>query len=81
MSVFLYYGILFGKFSAIAMDPLDHMVGVAASVIGSLTTFVSLLLGAAIGQGYDGTVLPLVGGFAVLGIASFAAMHWAERGR
>jgi DHA1 family bicyclomycin/chloramphenicol resistance-like MFS transporter len=37
--------------------------------------------GTLIGQSYDGTVLPLVGGFAVLGIASFAAMHWAERGR
>ena len=63
------------------MDRLGHIAGVAASVIGSLTTFISLLLGTAIGQGYDGTVLPLVGGFAALGIASFAVMRWAERGR
>jgi DHA1 family bicyclomycin/chloramphenicol resistance-like MFS transporter len=81
MSSFFCTGILFGNFNALAMEPMGHIAGVAASVIGSLTTFVSLLLGTLIGQSYDGTVLPLVGGFAVLGIASFAAMHWAERGR
>ncbi len=81
MTAFFCIGILFGNFNALAMDPLGHIAGVAASVIGSLTTFVSLALGTAIGQGYDGTVLPLVGGFAALGIASFAVMRWAERGR
>lgn len=30
---------------------------------------------------YDGTVLPLVGGFALLGAATVAVMRWAERGR
>jgi DHA1 family bicyclomycin/chloramphenicol resistance-like MFS transporter len=81
MAAFFCIGILFGNFNALAIDPLGHIAGVAASVIGSLTTFISLLLGTAIGQGYDGTVLPLVGGFAALGIASFAVMRWAERGR
>lgn len=80
MIAFFCIGILFGNFNALAMDPLGHIAGVAASVIGSLTTFISLLLGAAIGQGYDGTVLPLVGGFAALGIASLAVTRWAERG-
>jgi len=81
MVAFFCIGILFGNFNALAMEPLGHIAGVAASVIGSLTTFISLLLGAAIGQGYDGTVLPLVGGFAALGIASLVVTRWAERGR
>jgi DHA1 family bicyclomycin/chloramphenicol resistance-like MFS transporter len=78
---FFCLGILFGNFNALAMEPLGHIAGVAASVIGSLTTFVSLLLGTLIGQSYDGTVLPLVGGFALLGLAAAALMRWAERGR
>ncbi len=62
---------------AIAQD----IAGVAAAVIGSLQTLISLLLGTAVGQSYDGTVLPLVGGFAPLGAATVAVMRWAERGR
>jgi DHA1 family bicyclomycin/chloramphenicol resistance-like MFS transporter len=81
MTAFFCIGILFGNFNALAMEPMGHIAGVAASVIGSLTAFISLLLGTAIGQGYNGTVLPLVGGFAALGVGSFAVMRWAERGR
>lgn len=81
VAAFFCVGILFGNFNALAMDPLGHIAGVAASVIGSLTSFISLALGTAVGQAYDGTVLPLVGGFAALGLASIAVMRWAERGR
>lgn len=81
ITAFFCIGILFGNFNALAMDPLGHIAGVAASVIGSLTTFISLALGTVIGQSYDGTVLPLVGGFAALGIGSFAVMRWVERGQ
>ena len=79
ITAFFCMGILFGNFNALAMGPMGHIAGVAASVVGSLTTFISLLLGTAVGQAYDGTVLPLVGGFAALGIASFAVMRWIER--
>jgi DHA1 family bicyclomycin/chloramphenicol resistance-like MFS transporter len=80
-AAFFCLGILFGNFNALAMEPLGHIAGVAASVVGSLTTFISLLLGSLIGRSYDGTVLPLVGGFAILGLAAIAVMRWAERGR
>ncbi len=80
-AAFFCIGILFGNFNALAMEPLGHIAGVGASVVGSLTTFISLPLGTLIGLGYDGTVLPLVGGFAILGVASVAVMHWTERGR
>ncbi len=77
---FFCIGILFGNFNALAMEPLGHIAGVGAAVVGSLTTLISLSLGALIGQSYDGTVLPLVGGFALLGIAAIAVMRWTERG-
>jgi DHA1 family bicyclomycin/chloramphenicol resistance-like MFS transporter len=75
---FFCHGILFGNFNAMALEPLGHIAGVASAVIGSLTTFVSLALGTLIGRSYDGTILPLVGGFAGLALAALAMMRWAE---
>jgi MFS transporter, DHA1 family, multidrug resistance protein len=78
---FLGFGLVFGNFNALAMEPLGHIAGVGAAVVGTITSLMSLVLGTLIGQSYDGTVLPLIGGFAVLGLASLAVMRWAERGR
>jgi DHA1 family bicyclomycin/chloramphenicol resistance-like MFS transporter len=78
---FFCIGMLFANFNALAMEPLGHIAGVGAAVVGSLTTLISMILGAAIGQAYDGSVLPLVAGFALLGLAAIAVMRWTERGR
>ena len=76
---FFCLGMLFSNFNALAMEPLGHIAGSAAAVIASLTTLISLALGAAIGQSYNGSVLPLISGFAILGIASIVVMQWTER--
>jgi MFS transporter, DHA1 family, multidrug resistance protein len=78
---FFCFGLVFGNFNALAMEPLGHIAGVAAAVVGTITSIMSLTLGTLIGQSYDGTVLPLVAGFAVLGLGSLAVMRWTERGR
>ena len=80
LASFFCLGLLFGNFNALAMEPLGHIAGVAAAVIASLTTFMSLTLGTLIGQSYNGTVLPLVVGFACLSIAALLVMWWIERG-
>lgn len=77
---FLCIGVLFGNLNALAMEPLGHIAGVGAAVVGSLATFVSVPLGDTIGQAYNDTVLPLVGGFAVCGLLAALVMGWAERG-
>ncbi|MCB0155677.1 MAG: multidrug effflux MFS transporter [Anaerolineae bacterium] len=74
-------GILFGNMNALAMEPLGHIAGVGAAVVGSLSTLISLLLGTAIGQSYNGTILPLIGGFALLSVASLLVMSWTEGGK
>ena len=76
---FFFVGFVFGNFNALAMEPLGHIAGSASSVIGSVTLLISLSLGTLIGQLYDGTVFPLVAGFAVLATISFAVMMWVER--
>lgn len=79
VAAFFCQGLLFGNFNALAMEPLGHIAGIGAAVVSSLTLFVSLAFGIAIGQAYDGTVLPLIGGFAVLGALSLAMILWTER--
>jgi len=78
MLVFFCVGILFGNLNALAMEPLGHVAGTGAAVVGSFSTLISLLLGTIIGQSYDGTVLPLVGGFAVLSAAGGVVVWWTR---
>ncbi|MBF0588201.1 MAG: hypothetical protein HQL53_03655 [Magnetococcales bacterium] len=50
------------------------------AVVGAASSFISMMIGTLIGQAYDGTVMPLIGGFACMGVASLYVMHWTERG-
>lgn len=74
-------GILFGNMNAMAMEPLGHIAGVGAAVVGSMSTLISAPLGIGIGRAYDGSVLPLIGGFALCGFLALVVMSWAEAGR
>ena len=80
LAVFLCIGLLFGNLNALAMEPLGHVAGVGAAVVASLSTFISVPLGALVGQSFDGTIHAQVGAFAVFGVGTFAAMRWAEGG-
>lgn len=75
------FGLLGPNFSAIAMEPLGHVAGTASSVQGFITTVGGALLGFAIGQRLDGTVVPLTLGFAASGIGALGLVLFAERGR
>jgi DHA1 family bicyclomycin/chloramphenicol resistance-like MFS transporter len=81
LAVFFCMGVLFGNFNALAMEPLGHIAGVAAAVVGLVVTVLSTSIGTALGQAYDGTIRPIVAGFALLGLASAGFMSFAERGR
>ena len=70
-------GILFGNLNAPAMEPLGHMAGVGAAVVASLSLAISAMLGTWIGQSYDGTILPLVGGFGFLSLLALGVIRWA----
>jgi len=75
---FFCMGILFGNLSAVAMEPLKHMAGIGAAIIGSLSNFISSSLGALVGRCYDGSTLPLASGFFIFGLLTAIAMRWAE---
>jgi len=78
---FFCMGILFGNLSAIAMEPLKHMAGIGAAIIGSLSNFISSFSGSIVGRCYDGSTLPIASGFVVLGLLTAIAMRWAENSR
>ncbi|MBK9124259.1 MAG: multidrug effflux MFS transporter [Chloroflexi bacterium] len=80
MLAFFCIGILFGNLNTLAMSPLGHMAGVGAAVVGSMTTLVSMMLGAVIGGAYNGTVLPLVIGMVVLSGGASVVARWARAG-
>ncbi|MEM7610573.1 MAG: multidrug effflux MFS transporter [Pseudomonadota bacterium] len=67
MSVFLFIGFLFGNLNALAMEPLGHIAGTAASAIGAATTLISAILGTLVGAMYDGTTLAMAASFVLLG--------------
>jgi DHA1 family bicyclomycin/chloramphenicol resistance-like MFS transporter len=71
-------GLLFGNLNALAMQPLGHIAGIGAAVVGGSQTLISLALGTMIGQSYDNTVLPLVAGFAILSGLAMAVIRIAE---
>ena len=79
LAAFFCIGILFGNFNALAMEPVGHMAGLGAAVVGSVSTFISIPIGWVIGNQFDNTVTPLVSGFAVLGLMSIIAFRWTEK--
>ena len=72
-------GILFGNFNAMAMEPVGHMAGMGAAVVGSLSTLISLPLGWYIGSEFNGTILPLVAGFAIMSAVCIAIIVFIDR--
>jgi len=80
MISFFCVGVLFGNLNALAMEPLGHIAGIGAAVVGALSTLISVLLGTLIGQSYNGTILPLVIGLAVLTGFAVTVVRWTGAG-
>jgi DHA1 family bicyclomycin/chloramphenicol resistance-like MFS transporter len=70
------------NFGAMAMERMGHVAGSAASVQGFISTMLGgALIGLLIGQQFDGTVVPVVAGFLVVGFAALLIVLWTEQGQ
>jgi DHA1 family bicyclomycin/chloramphenicol resistance-like MFS transporter len=58
-SVFFVAGLTLGNLNALAMEPLGHIAGFAASLLQGTATVGSALIAAPIGLAFDGTPLPV----------------------
>ena len=64
-AVFFMAGLGIGNMNAIAMEPMGHIAGMAASIISALSTVAAVVLAAPVSLAFDGTPLPAaVGVFA-----------------
>ncbi|EPZ49671.1 drug resistance transporter, Bcr/CflA family [Bacteriovorax sp. BAL6_X] len=59
------FGLLFGNFIALALEPMGHIAGTANSVVSSVQIIISATIGGLIGQMYSGDVTPIALGFLI----------------
>src|SRR3546814_20632803 len=64
-----------------AMENMGAIAGTASSVQGFTTVTIGALIGAGIGQAFDGTTVPMFLGFFVAGLLALAIVALVERGR
>jgi len=71
ISVFSMAGLTIGNLNALALEPVGHIAGMAASVTGAISTVGAVVLAAPLGLAFNGTPLPLM-----IGITLFASVGW-----
>jgi DHA1 family bicyclomycin/chloramphenicol resistance-like MFS transporter len=81
MIILFCFGIMYGNLNAMAMEPLGHIAGIGAAVMGALSTLISVPCGILIGHSYNGTVIPVISGFMISGVLIVLVMHWVEAGQ
>ncbi|MDH5798887.1 MAG: multidrug MFS transporter, partial [Paracoccaceae bacterium] len=80
-SVFTMGGFTFGNLNALALQPMGHIAGTAASVVGAIFSVTSALLAIPISQAFDGTPVPLVAATLVCsGLALLLMLRTVEHG-
>ncbi|UYY57728.1 multidrug effflux MFS transporter [Sphingomonas sp. S2-65] len=75
------FGLATSNFSAMAMERMGAIAGTASSLQGFVTTLGGAVIGAFIGQQFNGTTIPLYAGFLSMGVLALGAVLFAERGR
>lgn len=76
---FFCLGPLFGNLNTLAVQPLGHIAGVSTSVISSIQTLVSVIIGTFISQAYSDTVLPMVFGFLACGLSALGILIYVRK--
>jgi DHA1 family bicyclomycin/chloramphenicol resistance-like MFS transporter len=72
--VFFMAGTTMGNLNAIAMEPMGHIAGMAASTISGIATIAAVVIAAPIGLMFNGSILPLSLGIFCLSGLGFLLM-------
>ncbi|MGZ3274251.1 MAG: multidrug effflux MFS transporter [Caulobacteraceae bacterium] len=75
------FGLMTGNFGAMAMEPLGHIAGAAASLQGMISALGGSLIGFYIGQQFNHTTVPISLGYALCGCLTLLCVLYAERGK
>lgn len=65
VTMFFMLGMTMGNLNALALEPLGHLAGLAASATGSVATIIAVSLAAPLGLAFDGTLVPLSTGISI----------------
>nr|WP_050522356.1 MFS transporter [Pseudorhodobacter wandonensis] len=74
ISVFAMAGLTLGNLNALALEPVGHIAGMAASVAGSISTVLAVVIAAPLGLAFNGNYVPLVLGISVMAVLALALM-------
>lgn len=71
------FGLLFGNLNSLAMEPFGRLAGLASGTIGALNMIIGVLAGSVIGMSFNGTLIPMLTGFAVCSLVSLLLIRFA----
>ena len=75
VTLFFMNGLTFGNITALAMEPLGHIAGTAAAVLGALSSIFAIAIAAPLGLAFDGTPRALLLGAALCSALAFWLVH------
>ena len=80
LSTFCSMGFVLANLNALAIEPLAHIAGLSTAIIGFSSTLIAIPLSILIGVHCDGTVFPLVIGFAILNFLALCLIYCINAG-
>lgn len=75
VSVFFMAGVTFGNLNALALQPMGHLAGMAASIVAAVSTLLAVLIAAPVGLLYNGTPIPAMTATLVCSAVAWALMR------
>lgn len=78
-TVFFLNGMIFGNLNALSLEHLGHIAGLAASVIGAVSTVLAVAIAVPIGLAFDGTPRPLILGITCCACLGYLLMLYSRR--
>ncbi len=79
VTVFFMAGLVFGNLNALTLEPLGHIAGLAAAVVGALSTVGAVLVTVPVVLAFDGTPLPVMIGVLVASATAATLMRTEAR--
>ena len=73
-SIFWVIGFTIGNLNALALEPMGHIAGLAASVVSAAATVLGIAVAAPIGLAFDGTPVPVMLGVFLCALAGYLLM-------
>ncbi len=79
-TLFFQTGLTVGNLNALAMEPMGHVAGLAAAVIGSVSTIFGAVLTVPFGQAFDGTLFPITLGALLASLGAWVCLRLMPKG-